>query len=210
MTRVMSDSDETRALLEQVGAGDRQAFERLFIRHRPVIRQFVSLRLDNVLRARIDPSDVVQETQLEAFRRLPEYQERRPMPFGLWLRKTAYERLLMFRRQHVDAACRTLVRELPLPGRSSVVLAQQLIAPGPSPSQELIQHERARLVRIAVAALPDLDREILLMRNFEELSYAEVAQILNIDQAAARKRHGRALLRLHELLSASDLTESAP
>jgi len=203
----MSDSDETRTLLEQVSAGDRQAFDRLFLRHRPVIRQFVALRLDNVLRARLDPSDVVQETQLEAYRRLPEFQERRPMPFGLWLRKTAYERLLMLRRQHVDAGCRTLVREQPLPDHSSTILAQQLVAPGPSPSQELLQRERARLVRIAVAQLPDLDREILLMRNFEELAYAEVAQILNIDQAAARKRHGRALLRLHELLAASELSE---
>lgn len=207
MDRGTSDSDATGALLAQIGAGDRQAFDRLFVRHRPVIRQFVSLRLDNVLRARFDPSDVVQETQLEAFRRLADYQARRPMPFILWLRKTAYERLLMLRRQHVDAGCRTLVRELPLPDQSSAVLAQQLVAPGPTPSQAAVQRERAALVRIAVAQLPDLDREILLMRNFEELSYAEAAQILNIDQATARKRHGRALLRLHELLANSDLTE---
>jgi RNA polymerase sigma-70 factor (ECF subfamily) len=201
MAENLSDSAETSRLLHELQSGTPRAFEELFGRHRPLIRRFVELRLDNVLRSRIDASDVVQETQLEAFRRLPDFLQRQPMPFRLWVRKTAYERLLTLRRQHVTAAARSVVRELPLPDRSSVLLAGQLASPGPTPSQELALRELVQQVRVAIAQLPDVDREILLMRHYEELSYQEISQILDIQSAAARKRYGRALLRLHQLLS---------
>jgi RNA polymerase sigma-70 factor (ECF subfamily) len=207
MADATADSDETRGLLQQVAAGDGQAFDQLLGRHRPMIRHFVELRLDTVLRARVDASDVVQETELEAFRKLPDYQARRPMPFRLWLRKTAFERLVVVRRQHRDAECRSVVRELPLPDRSSDLLARELVARDPTPSQALAHHELVRQIRSAIAQLPDLDREILLMRNFEELDYQEIGCILDIDPATARKRHGRALIRLHKLLLEGGLTE---
>jgi RNA polymerase sigma-70 factor (ECF subfamily) len=92
MADVTPDSAETQRLLHQVCAGDASAFDALFARHRSYVRQVIELRLDPRLRARVDPSDVVQETQLDAFRRLPDYLERRPMAFRLWLRKTACER----------------------------------------------------------------------------------------------------------------------
>src|SRR5205823_12987705 len=108
------DTAETRDLLEQARASDRQAFERLFAQHRAYLRQSVALRLDPKLRPRVDPSDVVQDTQLEAFQRLPDFLQRRPMPFRLWLRKTAQERLLKVRRHHVEAARRSVAREVAL------------------------------------------------------------------------------------------------
>src|SRR5690349_14528746 len=111
MAQATPDSEDTRRLLEQVGSGDRQAFERLFERHRTPLRLMIEVRTDARLRARIDPSDVVQETHLEAFRRLPDYLARRPMPFHLWLRKMAYERLLNLRRDHLTAARRSVLRE---------------------------------------------------------------------------------------------------
>src|SRR5689334_9955877 len=95
-----ADNPETQRLLQMAWGGDRQAFDRLFALHRAYLRQVVELRMDRRLRARLDPSDVVQEAQLEAFRRLPDYCERRPMGFRLWLRRTAHERLLMLRRFH--------------------------------------------------------------------------------------------------------------
>jgi RNA polymerase sigma-70 factor (ECF subfamily) len=204
------DSAETRRLLERIRAGDRQAFEELFTRHRPQLRQLVELRMDPKLRARVDPSDVVQETQLEAFRRLADYLERRPMPFRLWLRKTACERLLKIRRHHVRTAQRDVQREVALPDHSSLLLAQQLIAPGSTPSEQFDRREAARLVRQAMAQLPEVDREILLMRNFEGLSNQEAAQVLQIDPATASQRFGRALLRLRKLLLDSGLMESEP
>ena len=74
---------------------------------------------------------------MEAFRRLPEYLQRQPMPFHLWLRKMAYERLIMMRRRHLGASCRAVGNELPLPEQSSVMLAKNLLANETSPSQQV-------------------------------------------------------------------------
>ncbi|MFO0968007.1 MAG: sigma-70 family RNA polymerase sigma factor [Gemmataceae bacterium] len=188
-------------MLEHARQGDGRACEELLARHRPELCAFVEMRFDARLRARLDASDVVQEAQVEALRRLPDYLKRRPMPFRHWLRKTAYERLLMLRRRHVGAARRTVAREEALPDRSSLALAQQLLAQGSTPSQRLAQEELARRVRDALAQLSESDRDLLLMRNYEGLAYEEVANIMGIGPAAARKRHGRALIRLHRLLA---------
>jgi RNA polymerase sigma-70 factor, ECF subfamily len=205
---VQPDSEATRKLLEQVRAGDQRAFELLFTLYRAELRRFIGLRLDPKLRARVDASDVVQETQIDAFRRLADFLERRPMPFRLWLRKTAYDRLLKIRRHHVGTAQRTVEREASLPKGSSVSLGRQLVAGGSTPSQRLDRDLMARRVRQAVAQLPDSDREVLIMRNFDGLSNVEVACILGIDPDAARKRHGRALLKLRRQLLDSGLRES--
>lgn len=207
MSQVASDSTETRSLLEQAGAADRQAFERLFARHRPYLRKVVAARLDPKVRARVDPSDIVQETQLEAFRRLPDYLARRPMPFRLWLRKTAQEKLLVARRRHLEAQKRAVSREVPLPESSSLMLAQPFLADSSSPSREVERRELSRRVRQAVAELSEADQEILLMRTVEGLSNQEIAHIAGIDPATASKRYGRAILRLHHLLSRQGLTE---
>jgi RNA polymerase sigma-70 factor (ECF subfamily) len=91
-----------------------------------------------------------------------------------------------------------------------LLLAQQLLAPGSTPSQRLDRREMARRVRQALAQLPESDREILLMRAYEGLSNQEVGYLLEIDPDAASKRHGRALLRLHKILSQGGRTESQP
>jgi RNA polymerase sigma-70 factor (ECF subfamily) len=207
MDDVRPDSPETQHLLQQAGAGDKAAFERLFAEHRPQLRRFVEQRLDPKLRARVDASDVVQEAQLEVLGRLADFLQRQPMPFRLWLRKTAYERLLKIRRRHVEAAQRSLDREVPLPDRSSLALAQQLLASGSTPSQHLDRREAARRVRQAIARLSEIDREIVLMRNFEGLSNQDVAHVLQIDPSTASQRFGRALLRLRKLLLSSGLGE---
>jgi RNA polymerase sigma-70 factor (ECF subfamily) len=209
MDEMTPDTAETQNLLRQAQTGNPEAFEQLFARYREELRQFVELRLDSRLRARVDASDVVQETQLEVFRRLADFLERRPMPFRLWLRRTAYERLLKIRRQHVKVAQRAVGREVALPDHSSFQLAQQLLAPGSTPSQHLDKRETARRVRQALARLSDPDREILLMRNTEGLSNREAAQILGIEPATASQRFGRAILRLRKLLLEGGLMESS-
>ena len=148
------DWAQTRTLLEQAGAGDARACERLLERHRASLREFVELRLDPRLRGRLDASDVVQEAQLEALRRFPDYLRRRPMPFRLWLRRTAYERLLMLRREHVDAERRAVGREARLPERSSLALAERLLARESSPSRQADRAELARRVQKALGELP--------------------------------------------------------
>jgi RNA polymerase sigma-70 factor (ECF subfamily) len=206
MLEVKPDSAETCGLLEKVRTGDRQALETLLARHRANLLAFVEVRLDARLSARIDPSDVVQEAQLEMVRRMDDFLKRRPMPFHLWARKTAYARLLDLRRHHRRAR-RSVEREAILPDRSSLLLARPLLAGGSSPSQHLQAQELAERVSHAVDRLSEADREILLMRHGEGLSFEEIACLLEIESAAARKRFGRALLRLQKALSEQGLSE---
>jgi RNA polymerase sigma-70 factor (ECF subfamily) len=208
MNDPQDDSAETRNLLQRLGAGEQDAFEKLFARHRPYLRQLIELRLDPKLRPRVDPSDVVQEAQVVAFRRLTAYREQQPLPFRLWLRRIAQDQVLKARRHHLGSLRRAVGREMPLPERSSMALAQQLLAGGPSPSQQLGRRECARRLREAVAQLREADRELILMRHFEGLSNQEVGFLLGIDPASASKRHGRAMLRLHRILFQGGMTES--
>jgi RNA polymerase sigma-70 factor, ECF subfamily len=210
MTEPDPDSAETSLLLDAVRAGEEAAFDRLFARYRPALRSFVAFRLDPRIRARLDPSDIVQETHLEVYRRMDDFLARRPMPFRVWLRKTAYERLLKLRRYHVDAARRAVGRELGLADRSSLLLAAPMLHGESSPSQRLARSELVRRVREVLAELSESDRELLLMRNVEELPYRDIACILEIEPAAVRKRYGRALLRLRKLLLDAGLLEEQP
>jgi RNA polymerase sigma-70 factor (ECF subfamily) len=208
MTGITPDSTETEQLLAEAGSGDRQALERLLDRHRSYVRQVVAMRIDPQMATRVDPSDIVQETQMEALRRLPDYLARRPMPFRLWLIKTAHERLIVARRRHLLAGRRAVAREEPLPDRSSLLLARRIVAADPSPSQRFNERELAERVRRAMAQLPAVDREILMLRTFEGLSNQETALLLDLDPGAASKRYGRAILRLHAILTAAGLTGS--
>ena len=208
MARRPAEAEETLCLLRNALDGDQQAFDQLFARYRAYLHQVVELRLDANLRRRVDASDIVQEAQLEAARRLAHYLERPHIPLRLWLRQIAYDRVLKMRRRHMQTKRRSMRRELPLPERSSVQLARQLLAGGTTPTQHVVRSELGRRVRQAVAKLPEGDREILLMRNFEGLSNQDVAGVLGIEPAAASKRYGRALLRLRTCLAGSGLTES--
>ena len=205
---IQSDSAETRDLLQRAGAGDRLAFEELFVRHRPYLRQIVELRLDPRLQARVDASDIVQETHLEALRRLESYLRQRPMPFRLWLRQIACDYAQKARRRHLGTVRRTLVRETSLPERSSLLLASQLSAPGTSPSHQMKSGELVERLRDGIGRLSAADREMILLRHFEGLSNQEVGCLLGIDAATASKRHGRAMLRLHRILFEGGITES--
>jgi RNA polymerase sigma-70 factor (ECF subfamily) len=210
MAEVQADSLQTQGLLEQIARGDRQALERLLERFRPGLHDFVAARLEPKLRARLDPSDVVQEAQLEVVRRMDDFLRRRPMPFHLWVRKTTWERLLNLRRDHRKRARRSVDREVVLPARSSLLLAQPLLAAGPSPSQQLAARELANRIAQAVAELAEIDREILVMRHVEELPYEEIACLLEVEPAAARKRYGRALIRLQQVLTDHGLLDQRP
>ena len=201
---------ETRALLERLGNGEAEAGDQLLCQHRDELWRQIELRLDRRLRRRVDPSDVVQEAQLEALRRLPDYLRRRPMPFRLWLRKIAHERLIMAHRRHAVAGCRSISRNIALPVPSSAVLGQQLLARGSSPSQALKRQELAARVRQALAELSDADREMILMRNFEQLTNQQAAAVLGIDPATASQRYGRALIRLRAILAGLGVTGSEP
>jgi RNA polymerase sigma-70 factor (ECF subfamily) len=209
MAPTSTDSSESRRLINRIRDGsDTAAMDRLFERHRASLKRVIHLRIDPRLRPRVDPDDIVQETHLEAVRRFPAYLDRPALPFRLWLRQIACDRLLMSRRHHVAAVRRSVERNVPLPERFSVQLAQQMFAREPHHADQIDRRDLARRVRDAVTKLPDRNREILLMRNFEELSTGEVACVLELDPSTVRKRHGQALMRMPKRLIESGLRES--
>src|SRR5688572_22729723 len=129
----MLDDANLEALLQRIEAGDPQALNELLAHCRGPLRSFVERHLGLHLHARFDPSDVVQEAQLEVARRLTDYLSRRPMPFHLWLRKTAYENLVRLWR-HAEAGRRDRAREVSLSDHTSLLLAQKLMRQQESPS----------------------------------------------------------------------------
>jgi RNA polymerase sigma-70 factor (ECF subfamily) len=206
-----AEADETQELLLRIQGGDPLAFDELFERHRAEVHRAVSRRLEPTLRSRMDASDVVQEAQLEAVGRLAEFIERRPMPFRLWIVRTAIQRLLKLTR-HARAARRDVAREQPIPeGSGSTRQQPRDAAPraaAVTPSQQVAARDTATRLHAALARLGETDRAILELRALAGMSYEEAGARLAIEPAAARKRYGRALLRLRVLLLADGLTES--
>jgi len=196
----------TERLLERVGQGDQQALERLLSEYRPYLRRLIELRLEEDLQARIDPSDVVQETQIVAVRRIDEFLQRRPTSFRLWLRSKALERLVEARRHH-HAQKRSVEREVSLSNISSFAIAHY-VCPA-LPCSALQQQELAQAAQQALATLSELDREVLLLRHGEGLTNAEVAEVLGVDPDTASKRYGRAVRRLCERLRAMGILPDA-
>jgi RNA polymerase sigma-70 factor, ECF subfamily len=199
------DDPESARLIERLRAGDPTAVEELFARHRDRLRRMVDMRLDRRLQGRIDASDVIQEAHLEVAGRLPEYLKDPKLPPFLWLRLVVGERLAKLHRAHLGVQMRDAGREVSLfrealPAASSAALAAHLLGKHTSPTQAAVRAERLIRLQEAINALDPIDREILSLRHFEELTRAEAAQALGIEEAAAAKRYVRALKRLKGLL----------
>ena len=190
-------------------AGDGpDSWGRLLERHRARLRKLVALRLDPRLQGRVDSSDVIQEAYLDAVRRMPEY-EREPerMPFYLWLRFLVGQRILELHRRHFGAQARDVGREVsfyrgPMPEASSAAIAAQLIGRQTSPSQAAIRAERKLRLQEALNRMDPLDREVLALKHFEQLSTSEIAQVLGLSKAGAGSRYLRAIKRLRAVLEA--------
>jgi RNA polymerase sigma-70 factor (ECF subfamily) len=200
-----NNSAETVRLLERARAGEREALNEIFTRHRERLRRMVDMRLDRRLQARVDASDVIQDGYADAMARLDEYLREPRIPLFLWLRLIVGERLLKVHRYHIGAQMRNAGREVSLyrgalPAASSAALAAQLLGKHTSPTQAAVRAERLLRLQEALNTLDPLDREILSLRHFEELTSAETAQVLEIKEEAAAKRYLRALKRLKDIL----------
>jgi RNA polymerase sigma-70 factor (ECF subfamily) len=195
------DSSDTAGLLRRLRDGDSQAVAELFTRYRERLRRMVRLRLDRRLQGRIDPSDVLQEAFLDAAKRAAEYAAQPSMPPYLWLRFLTGQRLTALHRQHLGTKMRDAGQEVSLyrgalPQASSVSLAAQLLGRLTSPTQAAMRAEMQIRLQEALNGMDPLDREVLTLRHFEELSNNETAQVLGIQKAAASNRYIRALKRL--------------
>jgi RNA polymerase sigma-70 factor (ECF subfamily) len=203
---VHPEGDDLPHLLRRVAEGDQNAWGSVLQRHRERLRRLVAIRLDRRLRGRIDASDVIQEAYLDATRRLADYLRQPDLPVFLWLRFLVCQRLQEQHRRHLGAEARDAGREVaPLPGghlgADSAMLAAQLLGKLTTPSQAAIRAERRRLLQEALDRMDPLDREVLALRHFEQLSNGEIAQVLGLDKSAASKRYSRALVRLKEILA---------
>jgi RNA polymerase sigma-70 factor (ECF subfamily) len=193
-------------LLRQVAAGDQAVWGDLLERHRSRLRRMVELRLDPRLRGRLDASDVVQEAYLTASAQLADYLKKPAIAFHLWLRLVTSQKLLLLHRHHLgtksrDAGLQISIDRGALPAASSDALATQLIGREPSPSEAACVLEQRRRLQEALDRMDALDREVLALRHFEQLSNAEAAQVLGLEPSAASKRYVRALRRVKEILA---------
>jgi RNA polymerase sigma-70 factor (ECF subfamily) len=185
-----------------------QTLVELFDRHRERLRIVVELRMDPRLRARVDASDVLQETYLDAAARWSEQASSESLGSYFWLRFLAVQRLLILHRRHLSTHSRDARREVPLPPEaalevSSCSLAGAMLDAGTSPSHALTRAEAQSQLHATLSRLDAFDREVLALRHFEQLSNAEAATVLGITAAAASQRYYRALKRLRELLGAA-------
>ena len=202
-----NDPSDTVPLVARLRAGDRQALTDLFQRHRERLRRLVELRMDARLQGRVDASDVLQDAFLDAAAHLDWYLKGSELPPFLWLRLVVSQRLANCHRQHVGTRMRGVGQEValyrdPLPQASSAALASMLLGRLTSPSDAAIRAEQVLRVQEALNALDLLDREVIALRQFEELSRAETAQVLGITEEAGAKRYMRALRRLKVVLAA--------
>lgn len=200
------ESGQSIAGIEPLRQGGQTALAETFMCHRERLRRMVDLRMDRRVAGRVDPSDVLQEAYLDASRQLDQYLVNPPMSPFVWLRFLTGQRLMAIHRQHLGAQKRDARREMgihrgPMPEADSLSLSCGLLAQVTSPSMAVIRLEMQVRLQEAVEGLDPLDREILALRHYEELTNQEAAEELSITPAAASKRYIRALERLKATLA---------
>ncbi len=177
----------------------------LIVMYQARLRRLVRLRMDRRIQGRVDSSDVLQESFIEVSARIGEYAENPTMPLYLWVRFLTLQQLLTIHRKHLGAQMRDAGKEVSihrgaLPQASSIELAAQLLGTITTPSQAAMRAEAQMRVQDALNLMNPIDREILALRHFEDLSNGEAAEVLGLSPAAACNRHIRALQRLRKVL----------
>lgn len=187
-----------------VDLADPQALAAELQRHERRLLRMIQLRLDHRLRGRIDAADVLQEAFADVATRLPEHLADPSVPFFVWLRFLTLQQLALVHRKHLGVQARDARREVTLepelPDASSDVLARQLAGKLTTPSQAAVRQEVRARVHAALDAMPPIDREILALRHFEQLTNSEAARVLNLSESAAANRYLRSLDRLKNVL----------
>lgn len=191
-------------LLEAARNGDESALAALVERHRERLERMVKLRMDRRLQGRVDPADVVQEAYLALRGKFPQYCADPRLPFYLWLRLEVGQKLVDLHRFHLGAQMRDAGQEVSLhrgalPQVTSLSLAEHLLGKLSTASHAAMRAELKIRVQEALNSMAPQDREVLILRHFEELSNAEAAQVLGIKPSAAVNRYVRALKRLKDV-----------
>jgi RNA polymerase sigma-70 factor (ECF subfamily) len=199
------DGDTEICRLRRAEAGDNAAWAELLAPHRECLKRMIALRLDRRVKGRIDASDVLQDAIIEALRTLPDYLAHHRLPFFLWMRWLAGRTLQAVHRKHLGVQAREAGREVAffggeMPEATSAALAARLLGRDTRPSVAAARAERRLRLEQALDSLDAIDREVLVLRHFEELTAEESARVLGIRRSAASKRYIRALRRLKALI----------
>jgi RNA polymerase sigma-70 factor (ECF subfamily) len=205
-TAMTSDASETQALIRRIESGDEGALSELFLRYRDRLRRMVKLRLDRRLQGRLDASDVLQEAYLDVSKRAGEYRANPTLPVFLWLRLITGQRLVALHRMHLGAQMRNAGQEVSLhrgslPPASSISIAAMLLGRMTSPTRAARRVELQVRLQDVLNSMDPTDREVLILRHFEELGNSETAQVLGISKSAASSRYVRAVIRLKSALA---------
>jgi RNA polymerase sigma-70 factor (ECF subfamily) len=179
----------------------------LFLGHRDRLEAMVRVRLPPRLRARLSTSDVLQESYLDAQKRVDEYLQAGPMPFYLWLRRVTAQKLIDLERRHLGRQKRAAgkevsIEQLAIPGATSEGIARSLVEPRASPSEEAVHAELKAALEAAFDRMDPADREVIALRHFERLTAPETAEVLGIKEEAAQKRYVRALKKMRAIMAA--------
>jgi RNA polymerase sigma-70 factor (ECF subfamily) len=199
-----ADTRTNEELLDAARNGDEDALAVLVERHRDRLERMVRLRMDRRLQGRVDPADVVQDAYLAVRGKFSEYSAESRLPFFLWLRLEVGQKLVDVHRFHLGTQMRDAGQEVSLhrgalPQVTSLSLAEHLLGKLTTASQAAMRVELKLRVQEALNSMAPHDREVLILRHFEELSNAEVAQVLGIKPSAAVNRYVRALKRLKDV-----------
>ncbi len=203
MDDVSEDDDGIR---ERLIDNDQQALAELFALHRQRLWRVAHFRTDSRLSARIDTDDILQDAFLDASQRLHHYDAESAYSPFIWLRMIVAQTLADAHRRHLgtqqrDAAREIAVRSVGNAKDTVMSIAHFLIGHLTSPSMAAVKTEQSQKIREVVASMETIDREVLALRHFEELTNSEVAEVLEITQKTASIRYVRAIVRLKDALS---------
>lgn len=196
-------------MLQQASQAGKVQIGVVLDRHRARLKRMVELRLDRRIRGRVDASDVIQESQIEAVERIDEYLADPAVPLFVWLRFLTLQKVSQFHRQHLGTQCRDANRELSLfrhkmPAATSAALAAKLVGKLTTASQAAVRSELKTKIANVLGEMSEKDRDVLVLLHFEQLSHKETAAVLEISEKAVGGRYVRALSRLKKLLSPTE------
>jgi RNA polymerase sigma-70 factor, ECF subfamily len=189
--------DDPEPLIAALGKGDRTVFGPLFECFRPRLLRMVQFRLDPRLMGRVDAEDIVQEAFMDAEKRLQAWLDDQ-RPFHVWLRLVVQQTMTDVYRRHLGASMRSAAMEVMKPNSHS--LSGLMVGTLTSPSQAAMREELKQQLTLALDQMDHIDREVLVLRHFEELSNKEVAEVLGLQENAASNRYVRALGRLKGMM----------
>jgi RNA polymerase sigma-70 factor (ECF subfamily) len=202
-----SDSEPRnfRELVNRVVSGDREALAELFLFYRPRLWRIVHFRLHPRLQGRVDADDVLQDAWLKAESRIKYFLSDASRSCFIWFRMIVTQALIELHRRHLGADKRSANRERSINAKwdsesTSTCLSFHLLANLSSPSSAVMKAEQSRQLDTALQSLSELDREILALRHFEELTNHESALVLGLTEQAASARYVRALQRLKRVM----------